>query len=89
MGENNLYLHGMPYFMAPEAQTHIPAIMWFGDGFKINEGILKKKVSEPYSQDNIFHTLLGLMEVETTLYNKDMDILEFATDTAPEENNKR
>ena len=81
LGENNLYLHGMPYFMAPESQTHIPAIMWFGDGYKIDTGTLKENASEAYSQDNIFHTLLGLMEVETTLYDKEKDILKNATDT--------
>ncbi len=85
LGENNLYLHGMPYFMAPEAQTHIPAIMWFGDGFKISKDALKKNSSRAYSQDNIFHTLLGLMEVETTLYDKDKDIVKLALDAVPEE----
>ena len=28
-----------------------------------------------FSQDNLFHTLLGLFEVETEVYKKDMDIL--------------
>ena len=80
LGENNLYLHGLPYFMAPETQTHIPAIMWFGDGFKLDKDLLMKNSSKEYSQDNIFHTLLGLMEVETSLYDKDMDIINCATD---------
>ena len=80
LGENNLYLHGMPYFMAPEAQIHIPAIMWFGDGFKINKEILKKAAENPFSHDNLFHSLLGLMEVETALYDENMDILKHATD---------
>ncbi len=75
LGENNLYLHGMPYFMAPDAQTHVPAVMWFGDGFKINKDFIKKNAADTCSQDNIFHTLLGLMEIETALYNKDMDII--------------
>ena len=78
LGENNLYLHGMPYFLAPETQTHIPAIMWFGNNFKIDRKSLKKIATEPFSQDSLFHTLLGLMEVETNLYDKNLDILKHA-----------
>jgi lipid A ethanolaminephosphotransferase len=86
LGENNIYLHGMPYFMAPEAQTHVPAIMWFGDSFKINKDILKEIAKEEHSQDYLFNTLLGIVEVETTLYDKDRDIVKSATDFTPEEN---
>jgi lipid A ethanolaminephosphotransferase len=75
LGENGVYLHGLPYFMAPEDQKHIPAIMWFGEGFKINRVKLKGISGKEYSQDNVFNTLLGLMEVETSVYNKDMDII--------------
>jgi len=28
-----------------------------------------------YSHDNIFHTILGLMEVETSVYRESMDII--------------
>ena len=70
LGEHGIYLHGLPYFMAPEAQTHVASILWFGKG---NE----KKIngSKAYSQDNLFHTLLGNFGVETKLYKKKMDIL--------------
>jgi lipid A ethanolaminephosphotransferase len=46
LGEKNIYLHGLPYFMAPEAQKHIAAMMWFGDGFKIDKNTIKKNVSK-------------------------------------------
>ena len=75
LGENNIYLHGLPYFMAPETQKHIPAIMWFGEGYHINKDALDSVSSMPYSQDNLFDTLLGLMEIETSVYDKSMDIL--------------
>ena len=88
LGENNLYLHGLPYFMAQDTQTHVPAIMWFGDGYKINKEILKKTATKTFSQDNIFHTLLGFMEIETSVYDKDMDIIKSAADTAPDGSNK-
>jgi lipid A ethanolaminephosphotransferase len=74
LGENNIYLHGMPYFIAPETQTHIPAIIWFGDGFKIDKKAIEKRSDNKYSQDNLFHTLLGLMEIDTEIYDEKMDI---------------
>ena len=37
LGESGLYLHGLPYVMAPDTQKHIAAIMWFGDNFKIDK----------------------------------------------------
>ena len=30
LGENNLYLHGMPYLLAPSEQIDIPVIVWAG-----------------------------------------------------------
>lgn len=29
LGENNLYLHGLPYRFAPDVQKHVPWISWF------------------------------------------------------------
>jgi len=78
LGEHGVYLHGMPYFIAPEAQTHVPMIMWFGSGFDEAEADvaeLKKNMHEKYSHDNIFHTVLGLLEVDTSVYDKTMDLL--------------
>ena len=70
LGENGLYLHGLPYFMAPEAQTHVASLMWFG---KNNQH--KVDGEKRYSQDNLFHTLLGLFNVKSKVYDEKMDIL--------------
>uniref|UniRef100_UPI0040474E8E phosphoethanolamine transferase n=1 Tax=Aliarcobacter sp. TaxID=2321116 RepID=UPI0040474E8E len=78
LGENGLYLHGMPYFMAPDEQKHISSLMWFGDGDIKKEIDLQKLNTykdKSFSQDNLFHTLLGFFNVETEVYKKDMDIL--------------
>ena len=77
LGENGVYLHGLPYFMAPEAQTHIGAIIWLGTQMQkdINITKLQKQSVKEYSQDNLFHTLLGIFDVQTKVYKKDMDIL--------------
>jgi len=77
LGENGVYLHGLPYFMAPDAQIHIGAVAWFGQKMKQNinmENIIKDK-DKKYSQDNLFHTLLGLFNVKTKLYKQNMDII--------------
>ena len=78
LGENGIYLHGLPYFMAPDEQKHIGSLMWFG-GEDIKEDIDVEKLSSyknnSFSQDDLFHTLLGLFEVETEVYKKDLDIL--------------
>ncbi len=76
LGEYNIYLHGLPYAMAPETQKHIAAFFWFGDGFEIDPESVRKKSAAPFSHDNLFHTVLGLMKVETSAYDKGMDILE-------------
>jgi len=77
LGENGIYLHGLPYFMAPDAQTHVGSFVWFGDKMKKNIDIekLTKNKDNDYSQDNLFHTLLGIFNVETKVYNKKMDML--------------
>ncbi|MCQ4447607.1 sulfatase-like hydrolase/transferase [Enterobacter cloacae] len=33
LGESGLYLHGTPYKLAPDQQTHIPMQVWMSPGF--------------------------------------------------------
>ena len=73
LGENGIYLHGLPYFMAPDTQTHIGALMWFGKDR--NTKNIKQNRDKKYTHDNLFHTLLGLFEVKTNVYDREMDIL--------------
>jgi lipid A ethanolaminephosphotransferase len=83
LGENNLYLHGMPYMLAPDAQTHVPMIMWFGQNFdqeEIDLQSLRKQTSNRYTHDNVFHTILGLFELETPIYDEKLDIVEHTDD---------
>lgn len=73
LGENGVYLHGLPYMIAPEAQKHVPALFYFGD--KTKRESLHVKANERFSHDNFFHTLLGLFEVKTSEYKPNLDIL--------------
>ena len=79
LGEGGVYLHGIPYFMAPDAQTHIGTLMWFGEGMKkvVETQLIKESANKTYSQDNLFYTLLGIFNVESKLYDKNMDIIQY------------
>ena len=78
LGENGIYLHGMPYAIAPKEQTNVASFLWLGGGAMEHE-YDKKRAKEikdkEFSQDNLFHTLLRLFEVETEIYDKNLDIL--------------
>jgi len=75
LGEKGLYLHGFPYAIAPDAQKHVPAVMWFGKQYKVNKAALKKRAAQPYTHDYLFHTLLGFIEVNGSAYQPKLDIL--------------
>ena len=78
LGENNLYLHGLPYAIAPDVQKRVPMLMWLSAGFAAGTGIdttcLKRRAAQPASHDHLFHTLLGLLDVRTALYAPDWDL---------------
>ncbi|MDO2947342.1 phosphoethanolamine--lipid A transferase [Aeromonas simiae] len=79
LGEKGLYLHGTPYALAPQEQTHVPMLMWLSPELSrskgIDEGCLSQAASEgEYSQDNLFHSLLGVMDVATSAYQPRLDM---------------
>jgi lipid A ethanolaminephosphotransferase len=79
LGENNVYLHGMPYAIAPTEQTHVPMLIWMNENMKkfdsIDYNCLKNMAKEnQYSHDNIFHSVLGLLEIESSTYERKYDI---------------
>lgn len=77
LGEKGIYLHGMPYLIAPEEQKHIGTIVWVGDENlkkQIDYEGLKKASNKEYSQDYLFHSILGIMGVQTKVYNPKLDL---------------
>jgi len=72
LGEGGVYLHGLPYFMAPDAQKHIGSMIWFGDSNKTDK--FSRIENMKFSQDNLFHTLLGLFDIDTEVYNNKKDM---------------
>jgi lipid A ethanolaminephosphotransferase len=77
LGENNLYLHGLPYAIAPDVQKHVPWISWFSSGFMQRSGLsqacLRQRLDERVSHDQYFHSALGLLDVQTRSYRPDWD----------------
>lgn len=81
LGENGLYLHGTPYVFAPSQQTHIPFLMWLSPEYTKSYGIDRQCLShsaqqDEVSQDNLFHTLLGMVNIQTNEYLSGMDLLQ-------------
>lgn len=77
LGEKGIYLHGLPYAIAPKEQTEVPMVMWISPGFAssfgLNRDCLKTAAAKPVSHDNLFHTLLGMLQVTTAVYDKSFD----------------
>ena len=65
LGEHGVYLHAAPYIMAPEAQTHVPAILWVGQHFDYQLNQVKPYQDYPLSHDDLFCTLLIGFELDT------------------------
>jgi len=78
LGEGGLFLHGMPYAIAPDVQTRVPFIMWMSPAFKtarhIDEACLRAHAGQPVSHDNLFHSLLGVFDTRTGVYDRTLDI---------------
>lgn len=86
LGERGMYLHGTPYVIAPPEQTSVPMLMWFSPAFARHAGLdlacLRGNAQgERYSHDNLYHSLLGLFDVESGVYQKGLDL--FAGCRAP------
>jgi lipid A ethanolaminephosphotransferase len=79
LGEKNLFLHGVPYAIAPREQTQVPMVAWFSDGFVRSTGLgldcLRERARQPASHDHLFHTLLDLLDVSTSLYAPALDFV--------------
>jgi len=76
LGESGIYLHGLPLFIAPQAQTNVPAFLWLGENYDdVDRKSLAHLVRQPLTHDNLFHTLLGLFEIDSTVHDKAKDIL--------------
>ncbi|NQZ82142.1 MAG: phosphoethanolamine--lipid A transferase [Colwellia sp.] len=74
LGEGGAYLHGFPYSLAPVEQIHIPMLFWSNNIDTSANSCLAQLAENKYSHDNLYHSLLGLMEVHSKSYIKEQDL---------------
>ena len=71
LGERGLFLHGIPYAIAPDVQTRVPMVMWMSPSFlaatKLDSSCLRARAGQPVSHDFLFSTVLGLLDLDTTV----------------------
>ena len=79
LGEGGVYLHGLPYSMAPGAQKEIPLLVWTSSGSRqrigLDEECLKRQAHQPVSHDNLYHTVMGLFGVRNGAFDGKLDLL--------------
>jgi lipid A ethanolaminephosphotransferase len=79
LGEQGLYLHGLPYAFAPETQKHVPMLLWLSPTYLARTGVglscVEARAFRDYSHDNIYHTVLGAADVRNASYDAQLDIL--------------
>lgn len=77
LGEHGVYLHAAPYFLAPEAQTHVPAILWLGEHFDYRREQVTPYQDYPLSHDDLFCTILVAYELGSkSCYDKQEMLME-------------
>lgn len=68
LGENNLYMHGMPMSIAPKEQYEIPFIVW------VSEGSKHLKSEKELSQNHVFHSVLNFLNITSPVYDEQLNI---------------
>lgn len=78
LGENGLYLHGAPYAIAPDEQTHVPMLLWASDRFaarrRLDLDCVRRGADRPLSHDHFFHSVLALADVRTEARKPSLDL---------------
>ncbi|ASJ72344.1 phosphoethanolamine transferase [Granulosicoccus antarcticus] len=79
LGENGIYLHGLPRFIAPAVQQEVPMLAWLSPELmrERNWSILPNGVTQvqlPLTHDNISTSLLGLYEISSSLYKPELNL---------------
>jgi len=84
LGEKNMYLHGAPYIFSPEEQRKVPMMLWMSDSFsqrfRVDRSCLAARSSQQFSHDNVFHSTLGMLNVNTAVYNPKLDMFHACID---------
>lgn len=68
LGEDNLYMHGMPLDMAPSEQVDIPFVVWTSDDAALCEDIAT------VGHFHVFHSILHRLSVDSPVYDASRNI---------------
>lgn len=79
LGENGLYLHGMPWQLAPAEQKRVPGLLWLSGNYlqdhRLSLGCLSQiRQRSGLTQDYYAHSVLGLLGIATSIYDPLLDI---------------
>lgn len=79
LGEQGIYLHGMPYRFAPRVQKEVPMLLWMSEGYAqrthLDLECLQAHSRAPLSHDNLYHTILDAAETRDRAYDPNLDVL--------------
>ena len=77
LGEYGLFLHGMPFSIAPDAQKHVPMVAWLGHDLQqrsqLSGACVRAGADAPLTHDALYHSVLGLLDVQTPTYQRSLD----------------
>ncbi|HKR37668.1 MAG TPA: phosphoethanolamine--lipid A transferase [Steroidobacteraceae bacterium] len=89
LGEQGIYLHGMPYSFAPRVQKEVPMLFWASRGYLQRTGLsvncMRAHSHDAVSHDNVYHTVLGAMAVRDAVYDPQLDILALCRAATPQD----
>ena len=80
LGENKMFMHGLPMKLAPKVQYEIPFLVWTSDHFRDYKPVSTEKdapegqLPAVLDQHYVFHSVLNLLSIQSPAYNKDYDI---------------
>lgn len=84
VGEKSLYLHGAPRLVAPNEQSQVPGILWLSEGTqkRLGTNVFTLTELDNVTHDHLYHTVLGLLDVDTKVYNPQWDLIQKIRHTA-------
>ena len=85
LGENKVFMHGLPMRLAPRVQYEIPFLVWVSDHFR--EYKADDQLPAVLEQHYIFHSVLNLLSIQSPAYNGDFDLFKAESDGVGENSN--
>ena len=80
LGENKMFMHGLPMNLAPKEQYEIPLLVWTSEHFRDYKPVAasqepaEDELPPVIEQHYIFHSVLNLLSIQSPAYDKDFDI---------------